>query len=151
MSTSTDNVTTPVDHANAAPTPGDEQRPTASPEPVEGNNRQISDRQLAANRANAQKSTGPRTHEGKTRSAQNATTHNLSSTNLNPDTLVPEPDRQDYIAFAHDLRQNLEPQAPLAELLVQRIALLGYKLRLHAQAEARRLDQASARARNKVE
>jgi hypothetical protein len=112
----------------------------------------VSDRQLAANRANAQKSTGPKTPEGKSRSSQNAATHNLSSTsNQSPHTLVPEPDRQDYAAFAQDLRQNLNPTSPLEELLVERIALLGYKLRLHAQAEARLLDQANHRARKRVE
>jgi hypothetical protein len=110
----------------------------------------LSPQKLLANRLNAMKSTGPRTPEGKARVAINAQTHGLRS-QLSPQSLVPQTDHDAYAAFAQDLREHLDPQSPLEEMLLERITLLGYKLRRHAQAEARLLDQANRRARENVE
>ena len=114
----------------------------------------ISERRLLANRANAQKSTGPRTPEGKARSAQNAqfstgprtaegkhlaslnaTTHALRA-RLTPSALVPPSEQEDFTILQDALRQQLKPQTPMHELLFQRLALLAWKLRRHAAAEA---------------
>jgi hypothetical protein len=105
---------------------------------------------LLANRANALHSTGPRTPEGKARSAQNALIHGLRA-RLDPTQLVPQPEQAEYAAFHEDLSQNLDPQSPLEHLLVERIALLGWKLRRHAQAEAHLMDNVNQRDRDKVE
>src|SRR5258706_11205683 len=99
--------------------------PTPPPDPVTASKR------LLANRANAQLSTGPRTPAGKARSAQNALLHGLRA-RLDPAPLVPEPERPDYAHFLQDLCDNLDPQSPLEDLLVQRISLLGWKLPPHA-------------------
>jgi hypothetical protein len=83
-------------------------------------------------------------------SAMNAKTHGLTAA-LDEGTLVPQPDRPAYAALLEDLRQHLTPQSPFENLLVERLALLVWKLRLHAQAEARLLDQINHRAKRKVE
>src|SRR5688572_14542395 len=79
--------------------------------------------------------------------AQNAKTHGLTAA-LDQHSLVPQPDRPAYAALPADLRQHL---APFEDLLVERLALLAWKLRLHAQAEAHLLDQINHRAKRKVE
>src|SRR5687767_943805 len=86
---------------------------------------------LARNRQNARKSTGPRTPEGKLAASLNAHTHGLRS-RLDEGTVVPLADREHYTAFLQDLRDHLDPRSPLDHLLVERIALLGWKLRRHA-------------------
>ncbi|HEY7117995.1 MAG TPA: hypothetical protein VH475_15515, partial [Tepidisphaeraceae bacterium] len=99
----------------------------------------LSETRLAANRANALRSTGPKTPEGKARSALNALTHGLRA-RLDRATLVPATERDEFALFLEDFRRHLDPQSPLEDLLVERIALLGWKLRRHAQAEARLFD-----------
>jgi hypothetical protein len=97
--------------------------------------------------------TAPRNGQGTTHHGPNhpnAQTHGLTA-RLDPDTLIPQPDRPAYAALLDDLRRHLDPTSPLQDLLVERLALLAFKLRLHAQAEARLLDQANLRARRKIE
>jgi len=99
----------------------------------------ISQRKLAANRANAQKSTGPRTQQGKRKSSLNAQTHALRS-RLSTDALVCQHEREDFQALSQALREELNPQTPLQHLLAERLALLAWKMRRTAAAEAALLD-----------
>jgi hypothetical protein len=108
------------------------------------------DNRLLANRANALLSTGPRTTDGKARSAQNAFRHGLRA-RLDPAALVPATEQSDYADFLADIRDHLDPQSSLDDLLVERIALLGWKLRRHAQAEAHLLDLANQRELDRVQ
>jgi hypothetical protein len=117
----------------------------ATPQPPADN-----DKHLPANRANALLSTGPRTPEGKARSAQNAFRHGLRA-RLDPAALVPATEQSDYADFLADIRDHLDPQSALEDLLVERIALLGWKLRRHAQAEAHLLNLANQRELDKIE
>src|SRR5688572_18721846 len=99
----------------------------------------ISERKLAANRANAQKSTGPRTDAGKRKSSLNAQTHGLRS-RLSQETLVCQHEREDFQLLADSLHEELDPQSPLQHLLAERLALLAWKMRRTAAAEAALLD-----------
>jgi len=110
----------------------------------------ISNKHLLANRANALLSTGPRTTDGKARSAQNAFRHGLRA-RLDPAALVPATEQSDYADFLRDIRDQLDPQSALEDLLVERIALLGWKLRRHAQAEAHLLDLANQRELDRIQ
>jgi hypothetical protein len=107
----------------------------------------ISDRKLAANRANAQKSTGPRTEQGKRTSSLNALTHGLRA-RLSTDTLVCEHEREDFQTLSEALHEELNPQTPLQHLLAERLALLAWKLRRTAAAEAALLDKTVALRRD---
>src|ERR1051325_9429588 len=80
----------------------------------------LSPQRLAANRANALLSTGPRTSAGQAPSSQPALPHGLRA-RLDPGPLVPQNEQPDF-------RDALCPQSPLEDLLVERIALLGWKL-----------------------
>ena len=110
----------------------------------------VSEKRLAANRANALKSTGPRTQQGKSKSALNALTHGLRA-RLSPDTLVPDHERQDFTALVTALHEELLPQTPLQQLLADRIALLLWKQRRTAAAEARLLDDLTQTRRNNAQ
>ena len=110
----------------------------------------LSPQKLAANRANALRSTGPRTPGGKSRSAQNALIHGLRA-RLDPAALVAATERDDYTCFLDHVRQALDPLNPLEDLLVERIALLAWKLRRNAQAQAHLLDLTNQRNRDKIE
>jgi hypothetical protein len=103
----------------------------------------ISKRKLASNRANAQKSTGPRTPAGKAKSALNALTHGLRS-RLSTQTLVPQDEQENFQTLSTALEQELCPETPLQQLLFDRIALLFWKLRRTAAAEANLLDNHNA-------
>ena len=106
----------------------------------------ISQRKLEANRANAQKSTGPRTDAGKRRSSLNAQTHGLRA-RLSTDALVCQHEREDFQLLADALHEELNPQSPLQHLLAERLALLAWKMRRTAAAEAALLDKDLARDR----
>jgi hypothetical protein len=110
----------------------------------------LSPQKLAANRANALRSTGPRTPGGKSRSAANALIHGLRA-RLDPAALVANTERHDYTDFLDHLRQTLDPLNPLEDLLVERIALLAWKLRRNAMAQAHLLDLTNQRERQKIE
>jgi len=128
---------------NLAPSTAIELEPATAPA-GESVPQPLSDKHLLANRANALLSTGPRTPEGKSRSAQNAFRHGLRA-RLDPAALVPATEQCDYADFLQDIRDQLDPQSALEDLLVERIALLGWKLRRHAQAEAHLLNLANQR------
>ena len=112
-----------------------------------GNGSPISERKLQANRRNAQRSTGPRTESGKRKSSLNAQTHGLRA-RLSTDALVCQHEREDFQALADALHEELNPQTPLQHLLAERLALLAWKMRRTAAAEAALLDQTAAFRRN---
>ena len=106
---------------------------------MSASNNGISQRKLEANRRNAQRSTGPRTDAGKRKFSLNAQTHGLRS-RLSTDALVCEHEREDFQLLADSLREELDPQSPLQHLLAERLALLAWKMRRTAAAEAALLD-----------
>jgi hypothetical protein len=110
----------------------------------------VSERKLAANRNNAQKSTGPRTPEGKSKSSLNALTHGLRS-RITPQTLVAQHEQEDFTALTQSLHAELNPQTPLQHLLADRIALLLWKQRRTAAAEAKLLDDLTSTRRQNAE
>ncbi len=85
--------------------------------------------QVQANRANAQKSTGPRTPEGKAIVAQNAITHGL----LARAGVIPGEDEHEFEAHREGLRKQLRPDAPLEEVLADRIVDLSWRLKRAAR------------------
>jgi hypothetical protein len=134
--------------ANDFATPA-HQPTTARAELAERDNapRTISPKKLAANRANAARSTGPRTPAGKCRSALNALTHGLRA-RLTAQTLVAQDEREDFDLLAQALHEELNPRTPLQHLLAERIALLAWKLRRAAAAEASLIDNLAAPRRH---
>jgi hypothetical protein len=87
---------------------------------------------LAANRRNAQCSCGPRTAEGQARSAANAVKHGLRSRRV----LLPGESAADFEQFCAALRDELMPDGPLEDGLVDRITGLLWRLRRVPWVEA---------------
>lgn len=89
-------------------------------------------KQAAANRENAAKSTGPKTAAGKAKSAQNATKHGILS-----DVVVAGHEDADLFGSLKDgLMREYEPQSSVEYVLVERLALLFWRERRLAHAEA---------------
>jgi hypothetical protein len=88
-----------------------------------------SQRQKDANRRNAQRSTGPRSLEGRARSAMNAVKHGLTASRH---MLLSSEDTAEYEALAERLHDDLEPDGPLEEILIDRILAATWRL-LRAQ------------------
>jgi hypothetical protein len=83
-----------------------------------------SERRLAANRANARKSTGPKTPQGKAKSSLNAVKSGLTGQTV----LVPADEVEAYGSHVDAYRQELDPQTPLQEEIVQTLADLQWRL-----------------------
>jgi hypothetical protein len=88
--------------------------------------------QSAANRLNAQKSTGPKTAAGKARVVRSALWHGLTAASL----VVFDEDAADFDDFHNWLTRDLEPSGTFECALVERIAVLSWRLRRFAKAEA---------------
>ena len=88
--------------------------------------------QFAANRLNAQKSTGPITPAGKARAARSSLWHGLTAASL----VVLDEDEADFDNFHTWLVSDLRPVGELEYSLVERIAVLSWRLRRVAKAEA---------------
>ena len=88
--------------------------------------------QFAANRLNAQKSTGPITPAGKARAARSSLWHGLTAASL----VVLDEDEADFDNFHTWLVSDLKPVGELEYSLVERIAVLSWRLRRVAKAEA---------------
>lgn len=88
--------------------------------------------QIAANRMNAQKSTGPKTEAGKARMARSALWHGLTAASL----VVLDETETDFDNFHTWLACDLKPVGELECSLVERIAVLSWRLRRVAKAEA---------------
>src|SRR4030081_3853498 len=74
--------------------------------------------QYAANRLNAIKSTGPASPKGKVRSSLNALRHGLTARVV----VLPSEDMAAYQAFAKEIVDSLDPQAPFERQLAQTVA-----------------------------
>ena len=88
--------------------------------------------QLAANRLNAQKSTGPNTPGGKARVARNALKHGVTAADL---VLFDEIEAE-FEQFRTGLVLDFGPSGAAESALVDRIAILAWRLRRAGRAEA---------------
>jgi len=84
----------------------------------------ISPRKVEANRENARKSTGPTSPEGKAKVRHNALKHGL----LARDLILPDEDPVEFDALLHDLIQHYAPVGPIEMMLVERIAVIYWRL-----------------------
>lgn len=89
-------------------------------------------KQIAANRANAAKSTGPKTETGKTASSKNATKHGI----LSQVAIADHEDGNLFASLTQTLMNEYQPQTSSEFILVERLALLFWRERRLAQAEA---------------
>ena len=91
-------------------------------------------KQIEANRKNAKNSTGPKTIEGKAITAQNATKHGLTAQK----PLIPGEDPAEFDMHCQLMRDELDPQTPLENIIANRIITLSWQLnrgpRIHAAA-----------------
>src|SRR5437899_5014022 len=78
----------------------------------------------AANQKNSEQSTGPKTLEGKEKVRHNALKHGL----LARDLLLPGEDPAEFDALLHDLIQYYAPVGPIETMLVDRIAVIRWRL-----------------------
>ena len=77
------------------------------------------------------KATGPRTEQGKQRASRNATKHGVLSKVV---VLKSEP-RDEYENLLTGLRETLQPEGALEELLVEKLAVFAWRQRRLLQAE----------------
>ena len=90
------------------------------------------DKQIEANRRNARKSTGPKTDEGKAASSRNATRHGI----LSEVAIADHEDGSLYLALQEQLMAEHEPVTGTEFMLVEQLALLFWRMRRLARAEA---------------
>jgi len=105
--------------------------------------------QIQANRDNAQLSTGPRTPEGKSVVKWNAFRHGLLSREVVIQAGEGKESKAEFRTFFRLLWDNLQPEGPLEEILVERIAVCYWRLRRVLRCEIgeirKKLDAASWR------
>ena len=89
--------------------------------------------QVLANRRNAARSTGPRSAAGKARAARNALAHGLTADKV----LDGEEDRTAFEALRAELGETWRPQGEVEAALVERMALLLWRMRRAAELEGR--------------
>jgi hypothetical protein len=87
------------------------------------------DKQIAANRRNAARATGPITPDGKAAAARNALKHGLLAQEIVIDDGEGAESRAQFDAVLLDLTRQFEPQGPLEEMLVEKIAVAYWRLR----------------------
>ncbi len=75
-------------------------------------------KQIEANRRNSRISTGPKTRTGKTKTKMNAMKHGLLATDL----VVRGEDPVEFAGVLENLVDELKPQGPLEEQLVERVS-----------------------------
>ena len=106
--------------------------------------REISDKQLAANRRNAKRSIksgdacGPRTPEGKERAKFNALRHGLLARSVVVPTRDGPENRKQFERLLTQLRDKLNPDGILEEMLVEKIAVAYWRLRRALRVRLRR-------------
>lgn len=93
-------------------------------------------RQIAANRRNAARSTGPRTPEGRAVSSVNAVRHGVLSNRF----VAEHENLSEFSALLDDLIAEFEPETALESLLIERLAILFWRERRLASAEAEQTD-----------
>lgn len=89
-------------------------------------------RQMRANRENAARSTGPNTPEGRAVSSANAVRHGILSNRF----IADHENRDVFAELLGDLITEFEPETALESLLVERLAILFWRERRLAAAEA---------------
>jgi hypothetical protein len=94
------------------------------------------DKQIAANRRNAARSTGPKTPKGKAIASRNALKHGLLAREIVIDTGEGAESRGEFEAVLTDLHAQFDPQGPLEEMLVEKIAVAYWRLRRAHRYEA---------------
>jgi hypothetical protein len=94
------------------------------------------DKQAAANRRNAARSTGPATPSGKAMASRNALKHGLLAKEIVIDAGEGAESREEFNAVVLDLRNQFDPQGPLEEMLVEKIAVAYWRLRRVHRYEA---------------
>jgi hypothetical protein len=92
---------------------------------------------LIANQKNALKSTGPKTPEGKAVSRRNALKHGLTGDGI---ALLDE-DAANVNRRFDDLKADLRPTGPMAEILTHRIAFLSVRLERCERQEAKHINE----------
>ncbi len=89
-------------------------------------------KQIEANCRNSRRSTGPITRTGKAESKMNAMKHGL----LAADLVVRDEDPVEFTRVLDNLVDELQPQGPLEEQLVERVAACMWRLRRLYRVEA---------------
>ncbi len=89
-------------------------------------------KQIEANRENARSSTGPRTRTGKAASKMNALKHGLRAEQV----VVPGEDPAELSRALENLIDEFQPQGPLEEQLVERVAACMWRLQRLYRIEA---------------
>ena len=89
-------------------------------------------KQIEANRRNSHRSTGPRTRTGKATSKMNAMKHGL----LAEQVVVRGEDPTEFTQVVNSLIDEFQPQGPLEEQLVERVAACMWRLRRLYRVEA---------------
>ncbi len=89
-------------------------------------------KQIEANRRNSCRSTGPKTRTGKAESKMNAMKHGL----LAADLVVRGEDPVEFTRVLDNLVDELQPQGPLEERLVERVAACMWRRRRLYRVEA---------------
>jgi len=87
------------------------------------------DKQIAANRRNAAHSTGPRTESGKAIACRNSLKHGLLAKEIVIDAGEGAESQAEFNAVLSDLHAQFEPQGPLEEMLIEKIAVAYWRLR----------------------
>jgi hypothetical protein len=87
------------------------------------------DKQIAANRRNAAHSTGPVTPSGKAIASRNALKHGLLAKEILVDAGEGAESQEEFDAVLLDLKDQFDPQGPLEEMLVEKIAVAYWRLR----------------------
>ena len=98
--------------------------------------KRMSERQLAANRRNAMQSTGPRTLKGRAVSKMNALKHGILSRQVLVAGQHYQEDRKEFEALHRRFWEDLEPEGPLEEMLVDQIVTAHWRLRRALIAES---------------
>jgi len=116
--------------------------------------REISDKQLVANRRNAKRSIksgdacGPRTPGGKERAKFNALRHGLLARSVVVPTRDGPENRKQFERLLTQLRDKLNPDGILEEMLVEKIAVAYWRLRRALRAEAGEINDNLCHARD---
>jgi hypothetical protein len=95
-----------------------------------------SEAKIRANRLNALKSTGPKTARGKSMMWRNAVTHGMTATRV----VLFDETKADFEKFYAGLAQDFAPEGTAECALVERIAMLAWRLRRASRAEAAMLN-----------
>lgn len=96
----------------------------------------MSAKQVAANQANAAKSTGPKTPKGKSVSKMNALKHGILSREVLVRGVFRQESGQELTSLHQRFWDNLKPEGPLEEMLVDQIVTAHWRLRRALTAEA---------------